>query len=104
MTEPYVKESTRRVRELQAQLLHELAYGSRSTTKLAAALRHEDEQAVYRALLSLEKEGRVTGFLDRRRTDTGFVGRVWSLSNAAPCVAAPAMRDPLVAALFGDAP
>lgn len=101
MTTPQVKESTLRVRELQQLLLHELTLGPRTTKKLAAALEHEDDQAVYRALLGLEKEGRVSSFADRRGSVTGTIGRVWSLADAP---AAPTLRDPLVAALFGEAP
>ena len=102
MTEPYVKESTRQVRELQQMLLHELTLGPRTTKKLAAALQHEDDQAVYRALLKLQDEKKVTSFADRRGSVTGTIGRVWSLADAKP--ETPPSRDPLVAALFGEAP
>lgn len=101
MTTP-VKESTQRVRALQQVLLHELALGPRTTKKLTAALSNEDDQAVYRAMLGLEKEGRVTSFSDRRGSVTGTVGRVWTLADAPP--AKPLLRDPLAAALFGEAP
>lgn len=101
MTEPYVRESTLRVHELQQLLLHELTLGRRTTKQLADALQHEDDQAVYRALLKLQDEKKVTSFADRRGAATGRIGRVWSLAEAP---AAPTLRDPLVAALFGDAP
>ena len=100
MTTP-AKEASPHARALQQMLLHELTLGPRTTKKLAAALQHEDDQVVYRALLGLEKEGRVSSFADRRGAATGTIGRVWSLADAPP---APILRDPLVAALFGDAP
>lgn len=101
MTTPQ-KEASMRVRALQEMLLHELTLGPRTTKKLTAALSHEDDQAVYRAMLGLEKEGRVTSFADRRGSVTGTIGRVWSLADARP--EKPLLRDPLVAALFGEAP
>ena len=100
MTTP-AKEASPHARALQQMLLHELTLGPRTTKKLAAALQHEDDQAVYRALLNLEDEKKVTSFADRRGAATGRVGRVWSLADAP---AAPTLRDPLVAALFGEAP
>ncbi len=100
MTTP-AKEASPHARALQQMLLHELTLGPRTTKKLAAALQHEDDQVVYRALLGLEKEGRVSSFADRRGAATGTIGRVWSLADAPP---APTLRDPLVAALFGYAP
>lgn len=100
MTTP-AKEPSPHARALQQMLLHELTLGPRTTKKLAAALEHEDDQVVYRALLGLEKEGRVSSFADRRGSVTGTIGRVWSLADAP---AAPTLRDPLVAALFGEAP
>lgn len=100
MSTPTPKESTQRVRALQQMLLHELTLGPRTTRQLSAALRREEDQTVYRALLALEEEGRVTSFADRRGVVAGRIGRVWSLPVVQP---APG-RDPLVAALFGDAP
>ena len=100
MTTPTTRECSPRTRALQQMLLHELTLGSRTTRQLSAALPQEEEQAVYRALLCLEEGGRVTSFADRRGVVAGRIGRVWSLPAVQP---APG-RDPLVAALFGDAP
>ena len=100
MTTP-AKEASPHARALQQMLLHELTLGPRTTRQLSAALRSEEEQAVYRALLGLQDECKVTSFADRRGTVTGRIGRVWSLAEAKPPLP---LRDPLVAALFGDAP
>ncbi len=102
MTAPTTRECSPRTRALQQLLLHELALGSRTTRQLAAALPREEEQAVYRALLSLEDEGKVKSFADRRGAATGRIGRVWRLPDT-PQEITP-QRDPLVAALFGDVP
>lgn len=98
MTTPQ-KEASLRVRALQEMLLHELTLGPRTTRQLSAALRSEEEQAVYRALLGLEDGGKVKSFADRRGTVTGRIGRVWSLAEEKP---APSLRDPLLWAVFGS--
>jgi len=99
MTTP-AKEPSPHARALQQMLLHELTLGRRTTRQLSASLPQEEEQAVYRALLRLEQDGKITSFADRRGIVAGRIGRVWSLPQAQP---ASIGRDPLVAALFGDA-
>jgi len=101
MTAPIIRECSPRTRALKQMLLHELTLGSRTTRQLSAALAKEEEQAVYRALLCLEEDGKVISFADRRGVVAGRIGRVWSLPQVKPAAIG---RDPLVAALFGDAP
>jgi len=87
---------------LRANLLDALKDKPRATLALAMQLGME-RQVVYRALVGLEQAGKVKSYPDRRRTADG-PSRVWALPGVKPEAEAAPPRDPLVAALFGDAP
>ena len=87
---------------LRANLLDALKDKPRSTLTLAVQLGVE-RQIAYRALVGLEQAGQVKRFQDRRRT-ADAPSLVWMLPDAKPEAEAAPRRDPLVAALFGEAP
>ena len=87
---------------LRANLLDALKDKPRATLALAMQLGVE-RQVVYRALVGLEQAGKVKSFADRRRT-ADAPSLVWMLPDAKPEAEDAPRRDPLVAALFGDAP
>lgn len=89
--------AAQRIKELQDELLVELAKGRRGTIELAQAI-GADRMAVYRALLLLVSAGKVS--LQKVRSQA-----TWALAgtmNAAPRPIPP--RDPLLWALFGAQP
>jgi len=87
---------------LRANLLDALKDKPRATLALAMQLGVE-RQVAYRALVALEQAGQVKSFADRRRT-ADAPSLVWALPDAKPEAEAVTRRDPLVAALFGEAP
>lgn len=86
---------------LRANLLDALKDKPRATLALAEQLQVE-RQGAYRALVGMEQAGKVKSFPDRRRTSDG-PSRVWALPGVKPEAEAAPRRDPLVAALFGEA-
>jgi hypothetical protein len=91
-----------RAAALRAGVLDALKAVSR-TTKQVVAIVEEDPQAVYRALISLEKSGKVASVREHHVTVHGIPGRIWSRCDALPPVPIPP-RDPLLWAMFGGAP
>jgi len=87
---------------LRANLLDALKDKPRATLTLAVQLQVE-RQVAYRALVGMEQAGKVKSYPDRRRTADG-PSRVWALPGVKPEPEDAPRRDPLVAALFGDAP
>jgi hypothetical protein len=95
---PSRDEARRATDALKSALLIELAPKQRTTQQLTALL-GADRQVVYRALLALQVEGKVTSFKDRRKSALGDAGLVWSLSGPKPIEVPP--KDPLLWAVFG---
>ena len=94
-------EARRATDALKAALLVELAPKKRTTLQLTALL-GADRQVVYRALMALEVEGKVTSFKDRRRTVLSEPGLVWSLAGSAQKIEVPP-KDLLLWSVFGTA-
>lgn len=63
----------------------------------------EDSVAVYRALRSLERAGKVKSRSERSSTVLRAHCRIWSKHDAGPITGLPP-RDPLLWALFGSLP
>lgn len=87
---------------LRANLLDALKDKPRATLALAIQLGVE-RQIAYRALVGLEQAGQVKSFPDRRKSADG-PSLVWALPGVKPEAEEAPKRDPLVAALFGEAP
>lgn len=87
-----------RATALRASTLEALMNGRR-TTKQVVALIGDDPQAVYRALLSLQKAGQVDSVREHHPTVHGVPGRIWWRTDVRAPVALPP-QDPLLWALF----
>jgi hypothetical protein len=89
-----------RAAALREKVLTALA-GAARTTNEVVALVGEDKQPVYRALLSLQRAGKVESRSEHSNTVLRVPGRIWCRCDALPRSPIPP-RDPLLWALFGS--
>jgi hypothetical protein len=92
-------DSEERAAALCENVLAVLASGARSTKQVTAIV-GGDAQPVYRALLSLQKAGKVRSVREHRPTALGALGCVWTRTDVPKFIAPPPPQDPLLWALF----
>lgn len=91
-----------RAAALREKVLAALA-GAACTTRQVVAIVDDEPLAVYRALTSLRKSGKVSSTPEHRISVYGMPSLLWSQCDAKPKEPIPP-RDPLLWALFGSPP
>lgn len=87
-----------RATALRGRVMEALATCSRTTKQVVACL-GEDSQVVYRALLALQADGKVTSIREHHATANVVPGRIWRRTDVPESTPIPP-QDPLLWALF----